>query len=167
MKALNKFLCILTLLILSSCEKTVLVKEESIICIENKLDKELYFSTSTNIGDKGIYINHYKQDSLTFYVEKLVETNPYIQNEIESHFMINILDFKIYNLTDTTNSIWSELYDNETSRNIFSSHLEIGNRKCISEFNHIDRHIFTIDSTLLPIFKKDYGMLEQFKEYYE
>ena len=39
-----------------------------------------------------------------------------------------------------------------------------------TEYNYLYTHnidTLTIDSTLLPIFKKDYGMLEQFKEYYQ
>ena len=80
---------------------------------------------------------------------------------------IYLSDLKLYNLTDTTYSIYSEICQNEVEEEIYRNHIKAGERITISEFNYIDREYFTIDSTLLPIFKKDYGMLEQFSEYYE
>ena len=63
--------------------------------------------------------------------------------------------------------MWSQSYYSEIEKEIFRNHLETKKRKINSEFNYTDYEVFTIDSTLLPIFKKDYSMLEQFKEYYE
>ena len=166
----NKYtlaLAFIILFILTSCEKVVYVKDELIIYTENKLDKSFIIVYETNIGEKQAYIDSYNKDTLIFKSEQMLEVAALEVYELELNHRIQISDIKIYNISDTTYSMWSQSYYSEIEKEIFRNHLETKKRKINSEFNYTDYEVFTIDSTLLPIFKKDYGMLEQFSEYYK
>ncbi len=150
---------------LISCERLVHTRNELIVYIDNTLDKSFVCSYKTNFGEKEIFMNKQEIDSMLFINEQIIDISflgkgnyDYEPTEI---IMLNI---KLYNITDTTNVEYSELSNEDINIliNHYSSYLEVYNG-----YNSTTRDTLTIDSTLLPIFKKDYGMLEQFKEYYK
>ena len=167
MKNYNRYIILLFITTFISCAKLLHIKDELIIYVKNNLDKEFVVICETNVGSKELYIDKQGNDSLSFYSERIQETGSLEIHKIELAKRIYLSDLKLYNLTDTTYSIYSEICQNEVEEEIYRNHIKAGERITISEFNYIDREYFTIDSTLLPIFKKDYGMLEQFSEYYK
>ena len=167
MKRFNKYIYILFIFIFVSCGKTVNVKDELIISFENKLDKEFIVICETNKCSKQLRINARSNDSLSFYSEKILEVGSLETHKIELVKRIYLSDLKIYNLTDTTYSIYSESYYNEKVKEIYRNHIKADERVVVSEFNYVDKEYITIDSNLLPILKKDNTILETFKEYYK
>lgn len=163
----NKYIILIFITILTSCGEVIYVKDEFNISFVNNLEKTFLLICETNLSSKQLYLSKNNNDSLSFYSEGMLEIGSLEIHEIELARRIYLSDLKLYNLTDTTYSIYSEICQNEVEEEIYRNHIKAGERVIISEYNYIDREYFTIDSTLLPIFKKDYGMLEQFKEYYE
>ena len=162
----NKYIILIFMTTFISCGKIIHVKDELVFSVENNLDKKFVVICETNVSKEQLNISEQGNDSLSFYSEGMLEIGSLEIHEIELARRIYLSDLKIYNLTDTTYSIYSESCENEIENKIYSNHIKADERIIISEYNYIDREYFTIDSTLLPIFKKDYNMLEQFKEYY-
>ena len=163
----NKYIILIFITILTSCGEVIYVKDEFNISFVNNLEKTFLLICETNLSSKQLYLSKNNNDSLSFYSEGMLEIGSLEIHKIELAKRIYLSDLKLYNLTDTTYSIYSEIYQNEVEEEIYRNHIKAGERITISEFNYIDREYFTIDSTLLPIFKKDYNMLEQFSEYYK
>ena len=149
-----------------SCEKLVQTREELIINVENKLDKEIIFICETNIGTKQIYINELESATINFVNEQMVEVDFMGLSDLGEEQRVITKDTKLYNLTDTTYFKWSEIYNNEIEKDIYFQHVKMTHTEN-AHLNYTRCDTLTIDSTLLPIFKKDYSMLEQFSEYYK
>ena len=165
MKKLTRCLLFLSILILISCERLVPTRNELIVYIDNALDKSFICFYETNFGEKESLINNQEIDSMVFINEQIIDISflgkgnyDYEPTEI---VMQNI---KLYNITDTSNVEYSKLSNENINIlfNHYSSDLEVH-----YGYNSTTRDTLTIDSTLLPIFKKDYNMLEQFSEYYK
>lgn len=155
----------LSLLILVSCTRYTHTKEELIVRGINNLNTEVLIYVSTNIGEESKILEKNKSDSIIFLNEQFVEVGYFERLEMELDYMVNSIDYNIYNISDTTNIIYSTLSNDEIE--LFNKNFIIEDIEFTSYYERIKRETITIDSTLLPIFKKDYGMLEQFKEYYE
>ena len=96
--------------------------------------------------------------------EQVFDSGLFGHNEISNEYMVKFNNYHIYNINDTTSLEYSSC--DSIERNILNKNL---NTTFYSYSLYSEKYycILTIDSTLLPIFKKDYGMLEQFSEYYE
>ena len=170
MRLSNKFTIVsifIILFLLTSCRKFVHTRDELILYVDNKLERNFVCLIETNVGEKLLHLKNNEGDSLIFVNEQMVETSIFGMSELEKEQMVILLDTKIYNITDTSRIIWSEIQEIESDREIYLSKLNMHNCMIYSHLNNSEQYTLTIDSTLLPIFKKDYGMLEQFKEYYE
>lgn len=149
-----------------SCERFVNTREELIINVNNKTNKEFILIYETNIGTKQIYINDQETVSINFVNEQIVEVDFMGLTDLREEQSVITHDMQLYNLTDTTYFKWSEISENEIEKEIYYQHMEMIHKRN-SHLNYTLYDTLTIDSTLLPIFKKDYGMLEQFSEYYK
>ena len=150
------------ILTLFSCERSVKVNEELVITIKDELEIPIHMIVSTNGDIKQTKIDKHYVDSLLFQDTLLVHDD---FANISTIRVIYVTDYKIYNLDDTCSIIYSELINSD--RILFNSKIFIHDIEVNSYTSRIRRETLTIDSTLLPIFKKDYNMLEQFSEYYK
>lgn len=127
-----------------------------------------------------LYCNHplVKQDSFIYHVESKCDTTlewtvSAITGIVTDYGYLTYNGFRVYNITDTTTIFWKDLwggyeYDSESIPMIFNR------SKGITEYNDkknesiwITNYYLTINDTLLSLMKKDYSMLERFKEYYQ
>jgi len=81
-------------------------------------------------------------------------------------------DFYVYNISDTTSIHWQNFYSgyepgNEQITDIFKLYTKEVIDSENNEFNAITNYYLTVNDTLLKLMKKDYSMLERFKEYYQ
>ena len=155
---------VISLLILVSCTRYTHTKEELIVRGINNLNADILLHVSTNIGEESKILEKNKSDSIIFLNEQFVEVGYFERFEMELDYMVNSIDYNIYNISDTTSIIYSTLSNDEIE--LFNRNFIIEDIEFTSYYERIKRETITIDSTLLPIFKKDYSMLEQFKEYY-
>ena len=124
--------------------------ELNIACVISSLEKEekiILYGKST--GSLEIVKERFGEGSFT-------------DNEIHNNFFISI-----YNLTDTSSFLQNTA--NISDKHIFNNHFDYYDIDYeVTKINQFyDAFTLTIDSTLLPIFKKDYNMIELFSEYYE
>ena len=131
---------------------------------ENKLEKHLICTQETDIGYKDVSVVSCDTASIHFIKYTTMETYP--GGNIGTYHHIEFYKECIYILDDTCSYCLN--YKEELSYNdkLFLDKV----RQTPTAGNYLytlNIDTLTIDSTLLPIFKKDYGMLEQFKEYYQ
>ena len=126
-----------------------------------------------------LYSNHelIKEDSLVFQIHENTDTTlewkvSAIVGFGENFSHLSYSSFRIYNLTDTTSNYWENFWGgyeyNNTIPEILNKRdfgLESDNNK--KETNKTIRYYWTINDTLLSLMKKDYSMIERFKEYYQ
>ncbi len=153
-----------SILFLTSCERLVHTKYELEVVFDNKISTIVNVEVLTNIERNNTFIDIHKKDSLYFINEQMFDSGFFGGNEINEEYMVVFKDYFIFNLIDTAKIEYSSctstersILDRKLNTNFITHSLYSGKNYCT----------LTIDSTLLPIFKKDYGMLEQFKEYYE
>jgi hypothetical protein len=169
MRLSNKFTIVsvfIILLLLTSCKKFVHTRDELILYVDNKLERNFVCLIETNVGEKLLHLKNNEGDSLIFVNEQMVETSIFGLSELNDEQMVILLETGLYNISDTTYFKWTEIRENEYEKEIYYEHLSTTHKEN-SHLNYTSYRNLTIDSTLLPIFKKDYGMLELFKEYYK
>ncbi|MDD3078579.1 MAG: hypothetical protein PHH37_05695 [Paludibacter sp.] len=81
-------------------------------------------------------------------------------------------DFYVYNISDTTSIHWQNFYggyepDAEQMTEIFNLQTKEVIDSENNESNVITNYYLTVNDTLLKLMKKDYSMIERFKEYYQ
>ena len=164
---MNKYIGILLLIILSSCKDDYCTQHLRTYRVINHLSSDFIFNLHTDIADESILINDNDINSCVIDKNRCRNSgflNAYFgDDDYIYEYLINL-----YNITDTSSYSLEYYIVDEKADSIFYEHLylsfteeELNNRRVV------DTLTLTIDSTLLPIFKKDYSMLEQFKEYYE
>lgn len=153
-----------SILFLTSCEKLVHTKYELEVVFDNKISTIVNVEVLTNVERNNTFIDAYKKDSLYFINEQIFDAGIFGRNEIYEEYMVIFNDYLIFNLNDTSKIEYSSC--TSTERDILNRKLNTNFIK-YSLYSEKNYCTLTIDSTLLPIFKKDYNMLEQFKEYYK
>ena len=103
----------LSLLILVSCTRYTHTKEELIVRGINNLNADILLHVSTNIGEEGKILEKNKSDSIIFLNEQFVEVGYFERLEMYIDYMVNSIDYNIYNNSDTTCIIYSTLSDDE------------------------------------------------------
>lgn len=127
-----------------------------------------------------LYSNHelIKEDSLVFQVHENSDTTLEWKvseivgvGEVVREFDYN--GFCVFNLTDTTSFHWDGFFGRREYNTVAfsgffskSSVSTLSNYK-LRETNWIKKYYLTVNDTLLNLMKKDYSMLERFKEYYQ
>ena len=166
MKNFNKFIRTISLVFIalfySSCSKEYLIREKLVVEIENQINDTLFVSIKTNIIERNVHLAGFQKDSIYFEAEQIVEEEFSFISRLR---LITIDEYMIFNFNDTTSIIYSQLSNEELS--LFNDKIDFHNIEVHTRFSTTKRETLTIDSTLLPIFKKDYTMLEKFEEYYK
>ena len=166
MKNYNKFSRYIFLIFIAlnfcSCTKEYLIKETFVLKIENQINESLFITIKTNINEGNTHLVGFQTDSILWETEQIIEEEFSYISRLQ---LITIDDYMIFNINDTTSIIYTQLNNEEIS--LLNEKIDIHSIDVHTRFSTTKRETLTIDSTLLPIFKKDYSMLEQFKEYYE
>lgn len=148
-----------------SCEKTIDTSSEYWKWLVNETDKVFFYVVHTTVGSDSTF--SYDSDSISFYFVKYgtVTPPPIGAYNIDIEKVIPLTE-TLYNLTDTSSFLYSgALVSGDWRDSLY--------RKCISVNNeggsfYHDKYMETlvITDTLFSIMKKDYTMLDKFKEYY-
>jgi hypothetical protein len=168
MMAFNKkhtiALIFLILSLFTSCERLVHTKYELEVVFDNQIETLVNAEVITNVGNKNIFITGNNVDSVSIINEQVFDSGLFGHNEISNEYMVNFNNYHIYNINDTTSLEYSSCDSIEQNILDKNSNTTFYRYSFYSEKYYC---ILTIDSTLLPIFKKDYNMLDLFSEYYE
>ena len=164
---MNKYIGILLLVLLSSCRDDYCTQHLRTYRVINNLSSKFIFNIHTDIAVKSILIN--ENDINTCIIDKnRCRNSGFLNAYFGDDDYIYEYNFNLYNISDTSSYSLEYYIFDEKADSIFNEHLHLSFLE--DEFNNrrvVDTLSLTIDSTLLPIFKKDYSMLEEFKEYYE
>ena len=162
---MNKYIGILLLILLSSCNDDYCTQHYRTYNVNNNLHSKFIFYIHTDISDKYIYVGGH-DTNMSIIEKEHCRKSGFINAHFGDDDYIYEYCFSIYNISDTSSyNLEYYIYD-EKSDSIFKEHLYFSDKET-TNLRVVDTLSLTIDSTLLPIFKKDYNMLEQFKEYYE
>ena len=159
----NILLSVFAAIFLTACTYELNLTHDVRRIYENKLEKHLICTQETDIGYKDVSVLPCDTASIHFIKHTSIETYPGTLGNLHH---IEFLKECIFILDDTCSyclNYKEELSDNDK---LFLDKV----KQTQTEYNYLYTHnidTLTIDSTLLQIFKKDYGMLEQFKEYYQ
>ena len=160
----NILLSVFAAIFLTACTYELNLTHDVRRIYENKLEKHLICTQETDIGYKDVSVLSCDTASIQFIKHTTMETYP--GGNIGTYHYIEFFKECIFILDDTCSyclNYKEELSDNDK---LFLDKV----KQTQTEYNYLYTHnidTLTIDSTLLQIFKKDYGMLEQFKEYYQ
>ena len=152
------FSIVLSCMIFTSCDRTGVAEnifEDKVI---NQTNKELFNIVYFAIGHDSAYCHANDSVSLIF-IKKVNWSMPFIgPYEIDEGEYPEPIKAFIFNLSDTT-SIRPEYEITEEDRKLIISKFEFHTRRRINT-------VYITDS-YLTLFKKDYTMLDRFKEYYK
>jgi len=158
MSKVNLIIIIFIIFINSSCDRTGVadnIYEDKLI---NQTNKELFMVSSFDVKNDSAYCHGVDSVSLIFIKQvnwSMPFVGPYSIDEGEYPKPIKSL---IYNLSDTT-YYSSENELTEEDKKVIVTKFKFETRK------HI--HQLYVTDDFLTLFKKDYTMLDKFKEYYK
>jgi hypothetical protein len=148
-------------ILLSSCESR-LERLNYYHYITNQTNKEIIHIQTIDDSDV-------KEKILDFYVKGKTEqqlewTISYIKGSEQGGFGIAYTNYFLYNISDTTS------YTKDFNCDDSFFHVELSEGE-YERKNHTSNSIYncylTVNDSLLKLMKKDYTMLEKFKEYYQ
>lgn len=159
----NILLSVFVAVFLTACSQELNLIHDVRTIYENKLEKDLVCTQVTDVGNKEVLVSSCDTASIQFIKYTTMETYP--GGNIGTYHYIEFFKECIFILDDTCSyclNYKEEMSDNDK---LYLERVKqtptTGDYLCTY---NIDTMV--IDSTLLQIFKKDYGMLERFKEYY-
>ncbi len=160
----NILYAVIVLLLLSCCFPTI--KREESYYITNTTGKKLihqimYYNAE---GGKGL-------DTLSFYssgTSAEAEFEWMVTGTYNAQKPIDVVSkTNIYNLSDTTSLGWSHAWSVNGIYTRFAKKTDVQSYKD-NEYKVEKLNVYlTIDDELLSLMKKDYTMLDKFKEYYK
>jgi hypothetical protein len=162
-------LCCITLI--SCIDKTVTSSQTTYKKIVNKSFKNLYYEIFSVVDDKNLFVNSSDSSELKFYRENN-NTKVIIGGTVRLEQII-IKKERLYNLTDTTLFEYNIEYTvipptgNTKEEQVYSNHLIYTLGKESTDINSVIIIKLIVDDSVLEIMKKDYSMLDKFKEYYK
>ena len=160
----NILLSVFVAVFLTACSQELNLTHDVRTIYENKLEKHLICTQETDIGNKEVSVSPCDTASIHFIKQTRVETFP--GGTIGTYHHIEFFKECIYILDDTCSYCLNYKEELSDKDNLFLE--KVKQTPTIGDYlytHNIDT--IAIDSTLLLIFKKDYGMLEQFSEYYK
>jgi len=155
-------ICILVAVLSCACH-TVTTKTTLYDKIINRTNKEIYYFIDTNIGSRNIAIA--SNDSSTIEMEYMSESTESILAYERFYHQVEYTQICIYNLNDTTSIDRAKIKESLESDSLLLSNFDNHIEGTPSNFNVYNMTI--VDNYLITYFKKDYSMLERFKEYYQ
>ena len=159
----KNFYCFIVLFFLISCDFPSIRREESYF-VTNLTGKKLIHQIRYDKEVKGL-------DTLSFFSEGNSDKAEFEWIVISEYNVRNVINAAIntnvYNITDTTSFGWSYLWSED---DIYTRFGEIINKASFKDGENTIEKVdvfLTIDNELLLLMKKDYTMLDKFKEYYQ
>lgn len=160
----NIIISIISIIFLTACSHEVNLIHDVCTIYENKLEKHLICTQETDLGTKIVSVLPNDTASIHFLKNTKMKILP--GGNIGTYHHIEFYKECIFILDDTCS--YCLKYQESLSENDEFYLNKIRKTPTNDDYlSTINIDTLTIDSTLLPIFKKDYSMLEQFKEYYE
>jgi hypothetical protein len=154
------------LLLFLACEKERIVSSETIFEVENRSTKTVVHSVKTEVGDNSLYLKPQDIKTMSFRKEekRVVETYPMGENLFDLVKLIDRYERALYNISDTSKYVRISGLASSQQDSLFdaSKHEVLEG----DVFNRVNRVTVQITDSLLTITKKDYTMLDKFKEYY-
>jgi hypothetical protein len=163
---MNRIFYWFLLLLFSACEKERIVSSEIIFEVENRSTKTVVYSVKTEVGDNSLYINTQDIKKMSFRKEekRVVETYPMGENLFDLVKLVGCYEQALDNISDTSKYVRiSGLASSQQDSLFDASQHEVLEGDV---FNRVNRVTIQITDSLLTITKKDYTMLDKFKEYY-
>ena len=160
------FYCFIVLLFLISCEGTHIMHKHSYYIINKsgkKLIHQIYrsqFEFSTGTDTLSFYSNG---ASYITEFEWIAIAKFYSQRNI----LITVDGTDIFNISDTTSLGKSSLWSPDGIYTKFGKNINNTSFKDGDYYTFTGDYYLTIDNELLSLMKKDYTMLDKFKEYYQ
>ena len=141
---------------LTACERKYIVSHTRQTKIISALNKQFICTVQSDADYKTATLNGF--DTIHVVIKK----EHYVERMLEDQDLIKNYSVYIYNLTDTT------LFSRENI-DFYDKHIRLYDVDYEdTRINYYyDAYTLTINDSLLPIFTKDYSMLEQFSEYYQ
>ena len=154
-------LAVILLAVLLCCTRQNYTKHTRCLDIISLVESDIACVLLSDDSKVTSFLCDKKRDTISLYKERFGEYE-FTDEELYSNFSLSV-----YNLTDTTSFLKSSANEDEIV--VLYNHFDLYDVDYgVSRPNiFYDAYTLTIDSTLLPIFKKDYSMLEQFSEYYK
>ena len=164
---MNKYIGILLLILLSSCKEDFCTQHIRTYRVINNLSSRFILNIQTDYTEKSFITNG--NEINTCVIDKnRCRSSGFLNAYFNEEDLIYEYNFSLYNILDTSSYSLEYYIFDEKIDSIFDEHLYLDflNEE-VSNLRVVDTLTLTIDSTLHPIFKKDYSMLEQFSEYYK
>ncbi len=149
-----------------------------ISCTGPKIKHEYSYYLTNKTGKKIIHqIRCHKDytglDTLSFYSDGLSDKTMFewiVTAKFNSsrNVTMSVIHTNIYNITDTTSLGWSPLWGEING--VYARFGESTNHTSFKDGEYLTSkgdYYLTIDDELLSLMKKDYTMLDKFKEYYK
>lgn len=166
MKIALKFVSFLFLLLcLMACKETSLKYEYKYYLI-NKTEKKVVHQISSDKEFTG------NLDTLSFYSDGISDM-PVFEWIVTAIFnsqrnaVIFVYKTNLYNISDTTSLGWTSLTGSNGIYTRFGKNINNTSFKDDEYSTFTSDYYLTIDNELLSLMKKDYTMLDKFKEYYK
>ena len=161
---MNKNLIALTLVtLLCSCGENFCTRHTREYVVSNTIPLDMYFTVYTDAGADTLFLNQKGDASMIMDKQSCRTFGTYFSYDD----YLNEINIGLYNLSDTTSYQLDYSITDTKEDSLFMDHVVFSDDVVHDTWCVSDSFVLTIDSTLLPIFKKDYSMLEQFSEYYK
>lgn len=158
MNKINLILTLLSALLLSSCDRTGVADNIFEDKLVNQTSKELFYVSYFDVKNDSAFCHANDSVSLIF-VKQVHWSMPFIgPYYIDEGEYPNPIKSFIYNLSDTTLLV-PEYILSEEDKKLIITKFKFEQRKRIYSVYVTDNY--------LTLFKKDYTMLDKFKEYYK
>ncbi len=162
---LKLVLFLFLLLYFMACTETSLKYEHKYYLI-NKTEKKVVHQISSDKEFTG------SLDTLSFYSngtsdKPVLEWNVTAIFNSQRNAVIFVYKTNLYNISDTTSLGWSSLTGPNGIYTRFGKNINNTSFRDDDYSTFTGDYYLTIDNDLLSLMKKDYGMLEKFKEHYQ
>lgn len=160
----HSIIYIICLFVLASCKHEITLTHETCRTYKNLLKNKIICVQETELGCKSVLINPLDTASIQF--RKSMQMDVTFGGNTGIYHLISFYQECVYILEDTISYCF--MYQNELA-NMDCLYLKQAIRTPVEEsyYHRRDIDTLTINESLLPIFTKDYSMLEQFSEYYD
>ena len=153
-------------LMLYSCDKPMNSTSRLTKVVHNNTNKQIVYTIETCVGEKTIISNEYSSDSVVFENNYIIML-PAIGAYQIPYYRVEVYNEYIYNISDTTKSIFKSRSLATVSDSIFWSQIYCYDDKKSTVSNEIYTEKLTLDNNILSLLHKDYTMLDKFNEYYK
>ncbi len=166
---MNRLNLMLFLLLFVSCADKVEYSDTQIVTLINYTDNDVIYYFESDFGNDTLSINGKGFDNYIFTDKRIIETS-FLGVDRKRIFPTHLIYcHELYNLTDTTSYILNikEKYDYNKLDSIYLEHFDKNLVVSGDNINSILESKIIYDIWVNRILKKDFTMLDKFKEYYK